>query len=118
MLEQEDREASEAYWAWEAAAPPPEEPIEVTSMSYARQTSAVTRRRRFFVTANCYMGLGPTITEKGDLVCVLYGCPVPMVLWRVDSGYLLVGECFVLGLMDGEALAADHKGVKAMFKIL
>lgn len=40
-----------------------------------------------------------------DLLCVLLGCDSPMLLRPTASGdFLVVGECYVHGLMDGEAL--------------
>jgi hypothetical protein len=50
--------------------------------------------------------LGSTFGEilPGDLICVLYGCNLPVVLRKVDDHFLNIGTCFVLGLMDGEAI--------------
>lgn len=49
------------------------------------------------------------VTEKaveGDLVCVLYGCSVPMLLRKIEHGdqFKVVGECYLDGCMNGEAL--------------
>jgi hypothetical protein len=55
-----------------------------------------------FHTANGYLGFGPSKVLPGDLVCVLNECGIPLLLRRVESHYILVGQCFVLGLMDGE----------------
>ncbi|KAK4100676.1 HET-domain-containing protein [Parathielavia hyrcaniae] len=55
------------------------------------------------------VGLGPAATREGDVVVVLFGGVVPFVLRpaeRADGrrGWRLVGECFVPGLMQGEAV--------------
>ncbi|KAH8751883.1 heterokaryon incompatibility protein-domain-containing protein [Hyaloscypha finlandica] len=60
--------------------------------------------RTFFISRKGYMGMGPEIMEKEDMICVILGCNVPLVLRKVRDHYLLVGECFVWGLMDGEAV--------------
>jgi hypothetical protein len=60
--------------------------------------------RTFFISRKGYMGMGPEIMEKEDMICVILGCNVPLVLRKVRDHYLLVGECFVWGLMDGEAM--------------
>jgi hypothetical protein len=60
-------------------------------------------RHSFFQTASGYLGLGPRGMLEGDLVCVLRESSVPVVLRRLDSHYLHLGPCFILGLMDGEA---------------
>jgi hypothetical protein len=54
-------------------------------------------------------GLAPKQAGQGDLVCILLGCSVPVVLKavkepRVPDLFQLVGECYVDGLMDGEAV--------------
>ncbi|KAH7417920.1 heterokaryon incompatibility protein-domain-containing protein [Cadophora sp. MPI-SDFR-AT-0126] len=60
--------------------------------------------RQLMISKKGYIGLGPVPARQGDLICVLYGCSVPVILRKVDKHYILVGECYVHGLMDGEAL--------------
>jgi hypothetical protein len=55
----------------------------------------------FFTTANGYMGYGPEC-QSGDLICILFGCSVPLILRPQDGGYIILGQCFVLGVMNGE----------------
>jgi hypothetical protein len=50
------------------------------------------------------MGMGPLNIKNGDLICVLLGCDLPLILRKTEGHYLVIGECFVLGLMDGDAL--------------
>ncbi|KIW67526.1 hypothetical protein PV04_06770 [Phialophora macrospora] len=49
------------------------------------------------------LALCPPETGLDDIVAILYGCSVPVVLRKVRSYYKLIGECFVYGMMDGEA---------------
>jgi hypothetical protein len=58
--------------------------------------------RSFFTTSNDYIGTGPPYTKKGDKDCIIQGANVPFLLRPDKEGYRLVGEAFVLGLMDGE----------------
>ena len=46
----------------------------------------------------------------GVLVCVLYGSEHPSILRLMDSHYILIGQCHVVGLMNGEAMAALEAG--------
>ncbi|OCK95422.1 HET-domain-containing protein [Cenococcum geophilum 1.58] len=62
--------------------------------------------RRFFVTAKGYIGLGPPEVQDGNLVTVLLGGQVPFILSKQEK-FRLVGECYVHGLMDGEAFSED-----------
>ncbi|KAF3004553.1 hypothetical protein E8E14_002955 [Neopestalotiopsis sp. 37M] len=53
------------------------------------------------------LGLFPAETREDDLVCIFFGCSVPVVLRAStqDPGhYTMVGECFVYGMMEGEAV--------------
>ncbi|KAH8796384.1 heterokaryon incompatibility protein-domain-containing protein [Hyaloscypha finlandica] len=55
--------------------------------------------RSFFVTADGYMGLSPLFAERGDLICVLLGCSVPMIIRRCGTNYVVVGDAYVYGMM-------------------
>jgi hypothetical protein len=56
------------------------------------------------------LGLAPQTVREGDLICIVYGCSVPVVLRKfpIDQEsekcyYVLIGECYIHGMMDGEA---------------
>lgn len=59
--------------------------------------------RTLFSTRKGYLGLGPDC-HKGDLVCLMFGGEVPFVLRPKDGYYQLVGDAYVHGIMDGEAM--------------
>lgn len=43
--------------------------------------------------------------QVDDLVCVFIGASTPFVVREMEDGYFrLVGECYIHGLMDGEAM--------------
>lgn len=82
----------------------------VMEQSGTTQQDGKTQTRR-------YMGLAPRNSELGDLVCVVLGCPVPLLLRAVEEGkkdsgagtvdsqrYRLLGECYVHDLMNGEVM--------------
>lgn len=83
---------------------------------WSHEAVLVTRYRRFAVTRKGYFVLGPDALQTGDVVAVLRGGKVPFVLRKVSGGggdnerWMLVGECYVHGLMDGEGW--DVEGVK------
>jgi len=60
------------------------------------------------------MGLVPSETALGDTVCVLTGAEVPFILRKAstvqgeDRRFLLVGDFYIHGMMNGEALEADE----------
>lgn len=75
------------------------------------------RRRQLFTTKTGSLGLGPDIALKGDIVVILLGGPVPYILRPVDgpeSTYQLIGECYIDGIMHGEALHHVRKEAEAM----
>jgi hypothetical protein len=87
-------------------------------------------RRRLFLTINGFLGLAPDNVEEGGIICVLSGGDLPFLLrpyrpYRPQTSdenddsfqpqssqgveenhYLLVGECYVQNLMQGEAFQA------------
>ncbi|KAE8370618.1 hypothetical protein BDV27DRAFT_167505 [Aspergillus caelatus] len=66
---------------------------------------------RMFRTTQGYLGLSHPNTKSGDKVVVLLGAPVPMVLREYNEGYILIGQSYVHGIMDGEIIQAEiNKG--------
>ncbi|KAI8303511.1 hypothetical protein K4K59_013205 [Colletotrichum sp. SAR11_240] len=63
--------------------------------------------RRFSTTAEGRLCMIPREGRKGDRVCLLLGSEVPFVLRPTGAGmYEVVGDAYVSGVMDGEALAS------------
>lgn len=56
------------------------------------------------------MGQGPETTEDGDMICIILGCPVPMVLRPVMNHCPVVGEAYMHGIMHGEVMPALEQG--------
>lgn len=65
------------------------------------------------------LGVGPTKARVGDIICILFGCSVPVVLRQMetsdsstedDPAYELIGEAFMLDLMDGEGPDDPRRG--------
>ncbi|KAK6518738.1 hypothetical protein TWF506_005877 [Arthrobotrys conoides] len=61
-------------------------------------------------------GLCPSDTDVKDLVCIIYGCSVPVILRLVIAPgplkprYSIIGEAYVHGEMDGEAIDSYKAG--------
>ena len=66
--------------------------------------------RRMFVTERGYIGQGHSIEEVGDVICLLYGCAAPTILRPKGNHYLMVGDCYIHSIMNGEAL--EWRGVE------
>ena len=61
--------------------------------------------RTLFVTQTGYLGIGPLTMQPDDMVCVLLGCSIPVVIrMEAPNRHILIGECYVHGIMDGEGL--------------
>ncbi|KAI0205232.1 hypothetical protein F4808DRAFT_410991 [Astrocystis sublimbata] len=65
--------------------------------------------RRIFFTDKAYIGLGPSMTVEGDLLCILFGGATPMILRPLGDSYRLIGECYVYDLISGEAVRDRRK---------
>lgn len=78
--------------------------------AYADQLRARTWGEKYFSTSKGLIGIGKENLCAGDVVVVLYGSQVPFILRPRDDHYLLVGTCYVHGMMDGEAIAMCEAG--------
>lgn len=75
-------------------------------------------KRRFCTTARGRLGFVPTEAGPGDLICILYGGELPYLLrLQGSNSYSVLGECYVDGIMHGEALSGDSLRTKR-FKLV
>lgn len=109
-----------AWWDWYQTFPQetddyPPDPAPGISINDVRVALYCAIMQRFFVSEKGYFGLGPAAMEIGDALYVLPGGKRPFILrpagnqvvFRThESGKcsLLIGESYVHGIMDGEAM--------------
>ncbi|KAF4457822.1 Heterokaryon incompatibility protein 6, OR allele [Fusarium austroafricanum] len=69
--------------------------------------------RRFMLTKRGYLGWAPdnaldeseeNHTQIGDLVAIVFGCSTPLIIRPQGERFILVGEAYVQGFMNGESL--------------
>jgi hypothetical protein len=77
---------------------------------WSRAASGASKKRVFARTAKGYFVLGPKVLEAGDIICISFGGKMPFCLRPWGCYYLLVGECYVHGLMGGEAMKMLDQG--------
>ena len=67
--------------------------------------------RRFALTSRYYLTILPRHALPGDIVTYLMGGEAPIILRYdpSDGKYTLVGECYLHGLMDGQALVEARR---------
>ncbi|KAK8906249.1 hypothetical protein QC760_004846 [Botrytis cinerea] len=101
-------------------------PTELKRMSMLRESrmfdknlEEAIRGRRLFITSKGHIGLGHQQVEKGDVLCVLSGSPVPHILRLHGDYWTVVGQCYSHGLMNGEIGKALECGevTSQMFEI-
>ena len=73
------------------------------------QKDRVGLERKLITTEAGYVGLALETAEQGDALAVLLGCSMPIVLRMVegedgDVRWRVIGECYVHGIMRGEAM--------------
>ncbi|KAK5955895.1 hypothetical protein OHC33_003537 [Knufia fluminis] len=65
-------------------------------------------RRRMVTTGRGFIGMALEGVRTDDVIVVLLGCSMPMVLRPVENSlqteYKVVGECYIHGIMGGEAM--------------
>ncbi|KAL2166368.1 hypothetical protein VTG60DRAFT_2901 [Thermothelomyces hinnuleus] len=87
-------------------------------LGFTSAMKAACSGRPYISTRSGLLGLGCPGVQAGDVVCILYGTTVPYVLRpRPDGAMSLVGDAYIHGAMDGEALAWPDKGPDEMIRI-
>ncbi|KAF4331736.1 heterokaryon incompatibility 6 OR allele [Fusarium beomiforme] len=75
--------------------------------------------RRFMLTKRGYLGWAPdnsldegeeNHTRIGDLVVILFGCSTPLIIRPRGEAFVVVGEGYLEGFMNGEALSLLGSG--------
>ena len=109
-----------------------------SSETYARAARIKTRQRRVLLTEEVpgpgvgdgrrsgrLLGLGPGMAGVGDCVVIAEGARVPFVVRQVtgqaddkeEDRWMLVGECYVHGMMDGEVVKVEGVQVESMLLV-
>jgi hypothetical protein len=68
------------------------------------------RERSFLGTAKGWKGLSAQTVKSGDVLAVLFGSRIPVILRRVGGFFRLISDCYIHGLMDGEAIRMWEEG--------
>ncbi|KAI1751529.1 heterokaryon incompatibility protein-domain-containing protein [Xylaria castorea] len=58
--------------------------------------------RKFFVSKSGRMGSAAPGCRKDDKICLLFGLDVPVVLRQENGGWILIGDAYLSGGMNGE----------------
>lgn len=61
-----------------------------------------------------FIGITPQKSQIYDIICIFFGCSVPVVLRPIQNTgeFTFIGECYVHGVMDGEAVDPMPSGTK------
>ena len=104
------RVAKNYNWDREQHTTPMSRATDALVVKFVLRVQEVVVNRRLINTVSGRLGLAPKMARKRDLVCILFGCSVPVLLGQqTDAGtgeeyFLLIGECYIHGIMEGEAL--------------
>jgi hypothetical protein len=92
-----------------------------TMAEFVQRVKQAVWNRRFFLTRTSrseesFYGFAPQETRSEDLIAILFGCSVPVVLRKNEGSdsYQFIGECYVHGVMDGEAIRDRGLGKKKL----
>jgi hypothetical protein len=90
-------------------------------VEFLKRVRDVVWNRKFFSTAKEErLGLAPDTAKVGDIVCVFYGCSVPVIIREIKDRdrerrdmnkqeYQFIGEGYLHGMMDGEAVSGARR---------
>jgi hypothetical protein len=77
-----------------------------------------TFRRRLIMTEQGYLGLTAEHVKVDDAVAICLGGQLPFILRRVLNYYTLIGEAYIHGIMDGEAMIRHNTSGSASFETI
>lgn len=89
-----------------------------TIVSFLERVQRVVWNRKFFQSeakrdGKPLFGLAPQNAKRNDIICIIFGCSVPVLLRECstlnETHFELVGECYVYGYMDGEAIPQKNR---------
>lgn len=82
----------------------------ILNASFERTMKKKLYGRKLITTEKGYISLAPQAADSGDKVCVLFGCSTPVILRSLAADkFRFIGECYVHGIMEGEAMAMLEK---------
>jgi hypothetical protein len=73
--------------------------------SVERSLQAAIENRKFFRTDYCFVGIGPSDIQEGDVVSIMFGADMPLILRSYSAFQTVVGAAYIHGIMNGEAVA-------------
>ncbi|GKT46151.1 heterokaryon incompatibility protein 6, OR allele [Colletotrichum spaethianum] len=65
-----------------------------------------------FSTGGHYFGRCNHSVQPGDVVALLFGCTLPVILRKTQSGFKLIGAAYVSGLMHGELMDNPRRDLR------
>ncbi|KAF2123036.1 heterokaryon incompatibility protein-domain-containing protein [Lophiotrema nucula] len=81
----------------------PMEMLNITNEDY-RSCLQISYGKRFALLDSGHIGIVPGHSIVGDSVVVVVGCSMPLVVQKSATKTTFVGECYVHGAMNGEAM--------------
>lgn len=106
------------YEQWkQVASPTNEDKDDVNFYEFEYRVRDACALRALCITQKGYIGLTPSTTAKGDLVCLFPDGQVPFVLRKKGPFYEWIGEAYIHGIMYGEGLSEISSMETTMFDV-
>ena len=89
---------------------------EAMAYRFAETASQCQACMHLCTTQNGFLGCAPITVQKGDIICVFLGSHVPFILRAHENSgsYRLISECYIHGIMQGEAMHAANVPVQGI----
>jgi hypothetical protein len=82
--------------------------VKLQAVGYDSCLGGLIGNRKLCLTDGRYLGWVPLTTEEGDVIAIFKGAKLPFVLRPVpgstDRSFTFIGECYIHGIMYGEAI--------------
>ncbi|PQE04120.1 heterokaryon incompatibility het-6 protein [Rutstroemia sp. NJR-2017a BVV2] len=79
----------------------------------------ILKHRVLITTERGYIGVTADTAKPGDLVCIVRGAQFPLILRENDDGttFKFVGDSYIHGIMDGEAVDEQYEQREGIFTV-
>jgi hypothetical protein len=80
------------------------------SLGWHQRIAEIIFKRRLFISGNGGLGLAQESILEDDLICILFGCSVPVILREVDGHYIYISDACIVGYMYGRGIKEFEQG--------
>lgn len=89
-------------------------PDNTNGFRFERRIQSTMSGRRLITSEKGYLGIANESVRQGDYICIFLGGRMPVVIRPIGDTYHFIGECYIHGIMFGQAWDTLEFGVGSL----